>query len=52
MNFMIKYPVQVFEMAQLLHLKNSRNKLGLKVHNACNFIKKETLTEVFCCKFC
>ena len=37
---------------QLCYDKNSRQALANPGPEACNFIKKETLTQVFSCKFC
>ena len=39
-------------MLQLCYDKNSRQTLANHRLEACNFIKKETLAQVFSCKFC
>ena len=39
-------------MLQLCYDKNSRQTLANHRLEACNFIKKETLAQVFCCEFC
>ena len=39
-------------MLQLCHDKNSRQTLANHRPEVCNFIKKETLAEVFSCEFC
>ena len=38
-------------MLQLCYHKNSRQNLANHRPEACNFIKKETLTQVFSCEF-
>ena len=39
-------------MLQLCYDKNSRQTLANHKPEACNFIKKETLAQVFSCEFC
>ena len=39
-------------MLQLCYDKNSRQTLANHRPEACNFINKETLAQVFCCEFC
>ena len=39
-------------MLQLCYDKNSRQTLANHRLEACNFIKKETLAQVFSCEFC
>ena len=39
-------------MLQLCYDKNSRQTLANHRPEACNFIKKETLAQVFSCEFC
>ena len=39
-------------MLQLFYDKNSRQTLANPRHEACNFIKKETLAQLFFCEFC
>ena len=39
-------------MSQLCYDKNSRKTLAKHRPEACNFIKKETLAQVFSCEFC
>ena len=39
-------------MLQLRYDKNSRQTLANHRPEACNFIKKETLAQVFSCEFC
>ena len=39
-------------MLQLYYDKNSRQTLANHRSEACNFIKKETLAQVFSCEFC
>ena len=39
-------------MLQLCYDKNSRQTLANHRPEACNFIKKETLVQVFSCEFC
>ena len=39
-------------MLQLCYDKNSRQTLANHGPEACNFIKKETLAQVFSCEFC
>ena len=39
-------------MSQLCYDKNSRQTLANHRSEACNFIKKDTLAQVFSCEFC
>ena len=42
----------MIKMLQLCYDKNSRETLANHRPEACNFIKKETLAQVFSCEFC
>ena len=42
----------MIKMLQLCYDKNSRETLANHRPEACNFIKKETVAQVFSCEFC
>ena len=42
----------MIKMLQLCYDKNSRQTLANHRPEACNFIKKETVAQVFSCEFC